>query len=128
MGSFKENTSETFLGLKETITEKWSDFIQFLEEAWPLLILLLAILMGIWWYADPPPPRHVQMATGSAGGSYEELGKKYAEYFAIKGVTLELVPTKGAQENLIRLSDRNDPVQAAFVQADRKSTRLNSSH
>ena len=25
--------------------------------------------------------------------------------------------TKGAQENLIRLSDRNDPVQAAFVQA-----------
>jgi TRAP-type uncharacterized transport system substrate-binding protein len=117
MGSFKENTRETFLGLSETIKEKWTDFIQFLEEAWTLLVLLLIILMGIWWYADPPPPRHVQMATGSPGGSYETLGKKYAEYFATKGVTLELVPTKGAQENLVRLSDRNDPVQAAFVQA-----------
>ena len=117
MGSFKQNTRETFLGLAETIKEKWSDFIQFLEEAWPLLILLLMILMGIWWYADPPPPRHVQMATGSAGGSYETLGKKYAEYFASKGVTLELVPTMGAQENLKRLSDRDDPIQAAFVQA-----------
>ena len=117
MGSFKQNTRETFLGLVETINEKWSDFIQFLQEAWPLLILLLAILMGIWWYADPPPPRQVQMATGSAGGSYEVLGKKYAEYFASKGVTLELIPTKGAQENLVRLSDRSDPIQAAFVQA-----------
>jgi TRAP-type uncharacterized transport system substrate-binding protein len=117
MGSFKENTRETFLGLKETITEKWFDFTQFLQEAWPVLLFLLAILMGVWWYADPPPPRHVQMATGSPGGSYEVLGKKYAEYFATKGVTLELVPTMGAQENISRLSDRNDPIQAAFVQA-----------
>lgn len=117
MGSFKQDTRETFLGLSETIKEKWSDFIQFLEETWLLLILLLIILMGIWWYADPPPPRHVQMATGSPGGSYEVLGKKYAEYFASKGVELELVPTMGAQENIMRLSDRNDPIQAAFVQA-----------
>ena len=88
MGSFKQNTRETFLGLTETIQEKWSDFIQFLEEAWLLLILLLLILMGIWWYADPPPPRHVQMATGSAGGSYEVLGKKYAEYFSVAGTVV----------------------------------------
>ena len=117
MGSFKQDIKDTFLGLSESALEKWGDFTQFLQEAWPLLILLLTILMGIWWYADPPPPHRVQMATGSAGGSYEELGKKYADYFAKKGVTLELVPTMGAQENLDRLADRNDPVQAAFVQA-----------
>lgn len=117
MGSFKQDIKETFLGLSESAQEKWGDFTQFLQEAWPLLILLLLILMGIWWYADPPPPNHVQMATGSPGGSYEALGKKYAEYFAKKGVTLELVPTMGAQENIDRLADRKDPVQAAFVQA-----------
>ena len=117
MGSFKQDLHETFLGVSETAQEKWSDFIQFLQEAWPLLVFLLSVLMGIWWYADPPPPRHVIMATGSPGGSYEALGKKYAEFFASKGVVLELVPTKGAQENIARLSDRDDPVQAAFVQA-----------
>lgn len=117
MASFKQTVSETFLGISETAQEKWADFTQFLQEAWPLLIFLLLVLMGIWWYADPPPPRHVLMATGSPGGSYELLGKKYAEFFAKKGVILELVPTKGAQENLARVSDRNDPVQAAFVQA-----------
>jgi TRAP-type uncharacterized transport system substrate-binding protein len=117
MASFKENTHENLLGLAETVQEKWSDFIQFLQETWPLLIFLLMILMGVWWYADPPPPRHVLMATGSPGGSYEVLGKKYAKFFAKKGVILELVPTNGAQENLSRLSDRDDLVQAAFVEA-----------
>ena len=117
MGSFKQDIKETFLGISESAQEKWGDFTQFLQETWPILIFLLMLLMGIWWYADPPPPNHVQLATGSAGGSYEALGKKYAEYFARKGVTLELVPTMGAQENIERLADRKDPVQAAFVQA-----------
>ena len=117
MGSFKQNTQETFLGLSESAHEKWTDFTQFLREAWPLLLLLLLILMGVWWYADPPPPRRVSIATGSAGGSYEILGKKYAEYFAKKGVTLDLIATDGAQENINRLVDKKDPVQAAFVQA-----------
>ncbi len=117
MGSFKQDVRETFLGISESAQERWFDFTQFLRETWPLLILLLTLLMGIWWYADPPPPTRVLMATGSPGGSYEALGKKYAEYFAKKGVTLELVPTMGAQENIERLADRNDPLQAAFVQA-----------
>jgi len=117
MASFKQNVQETFLGFTETAQEKWLDFIQFLQEAWLLLIFLLMVLMGVWWYADPPPPRHVLMASGSSGGSYEVLGKRYAEFFAKKGVVLEFTPTNGAQENLARLSDRKDPVQAAFVQA-----------
>ena len=117
MGSFKENVKETFLGLSESTQERWTDFTQFLQETWPVLLLLLAILMAFWWYADPPPPRHVSLAIGSPGSSSELLGKRYAEYFAKKGITLELVTTKGAQENIDRLVDRNDSLQAAFVQA-----------
>lgn len=117
MGSFKQNVQETFLGLSESAQEWWTDFTQFLQETWPILFLLLAILMGIWWYVDPPPPRHVMMATGTKGSSNEMLGEQYAEFFARKGITLELISTNGAQENIDRLSDRNDPLQAAFVQA-----------
>ena len=117
MASFKENVKETFLGLSESAHEWWVDFTQFMREAWPILILLLTILMGIWWYADPPPPQHVLMATGTPGSSNALLGKRYAEFFAKKGVTLELVATNGAQENIDRLADREDDLQAAFVQA-----------
>ena len=117
MGSFKQNVKETFLGFSESVQEKWLDFTQFLQETWPILVLLLFIVVGIGIYADPPPPRHVMMATGNIGSSNELLGKKYAEFFAKKGITLELVRTNGAQENIDRLADRKDPLQAAFVQA-----------
>ena len=117
MGSIKQDIKETYLGLYETAQEKWSDLTQFLLEAWPLLLLLLTLLLGVWWYADPPPPRHVVMATGQPGGSYDTLGKKYAAFFEKKGITLELLPTKGAEENVAHLVNRKDPVQAAFVQA-----------
>lgn len=73
--------------------------------------------MGVWWYADPPPPRRVLLATGPPGGSSEALGKKYAAFFEKKGITLELLTTKGAAENITHLVDRKDPVQAAFVQS-----------
>lgn len=117
MGNLKEDVKDTWLGLYESFQDRWNNFIQFLQEAWVLLLLLFAGLMVVWWLADPPPPKRVLMVTGEVGGSYEMLGKKYAEYFATKGVTLELIPSRGSQDNIARLSDRQDPVQAAFVQA-----------
>ena len=122
MGSFKEKVTETFLGLSESVQERWVDFIQFLQETWMILVLLLLIIIGIGIYVDPPPPRHVIMATGAPGSSSEMLGKQYAEFFAKKGITLELVTTNGAQENIDRLVDRRDPLRAAFVQAGIVST------
>jgi hypothetical protein len=55
------------------------------------------------------------MATGPVGSSNEVLGKKYQEYFAAQGIRLDLVPTEGSVENVMRLQDRNDSVMAAFV-------------
>lgn len=117
MGSIKQDIKESALGFVEATQEKWGDFVQFLKETWPILVALLVLLAGIWLYADPPPPRQVLMATGTEGGSYELMAKKYAAFFEKKGIKLELVKTKGAQENLKRLADRKDPLQAAFVQA-----------
>jgi TRAP-type uncharacterized transport system substrate-binding protein len=117
MSSVKEDVKDNWLGLCEAVQDKWVNFVQFLRETWPLLLLLFAGLMLVWWLADPPPPKRILMATGTEGGSYQMLAKKYVDYFAKKGVTLELVPSRGAQENIARLSDRKDPVQAAFVQA-----------
>jgi TRAP-type uncharacterized transport system substrate-binding protein len=117
MSSVKEDIKDTLLGAYEAVLEKWASFIEFIRETWPMLLLLLAGLVLVWWLADPPPPKRVLMATAGEGGSYQMLGKKYVEYFASKGVSLELVTSAGSQENIARLSDRKDPVQAAFVQA-----------
>jgi TRAP-type uncharacterized transport system substrate-binding protein len=116
MGSFKEDAKDTVLALVETAHDKWNDGVSFLKETWPFLLLLLIVIFGFIFYWNPPPPKIIMMASGSAGGSYEQLASKYVEYFKKHNVAIELLPTSGSQENIQRLSDRKDPIQAAFVQ------------
>jgi TRAP-type uncharacterized transport system substrate-binding protein len=115
MGTFKEDVRKFASATHETTVEELKRWHKFLRDAWPLLVLLLAALGLVIWFAKPAPPKRVLMASG-IGGSYSALAQKYVEFFRKNGVTLQLFPTRGAQENLARLKNRQDPVHAAFVQ------------
>ena len=117
MGSIKEDAIEQTKALYETLFEKARTWIQFVRETWPLLILLLILILVALWFAKPAPPSTVVMGTGSKGGSYEVITAEYVKFFAQNGVKLELVETPGAEENIARLINPRDPLQAAFVQA-----------
>jgi TRAP-type uncharacterized transport system substrate-binding protein len=56
------------------------------------------------------------MATGAEGSAYAEFGERYRELLARHGVTLELVPTNGAVDNVRKLNDAKSGVSVAFVQ------------
>lgn len=115
MGTVREDLQDQIIAIRETVMDSWKDLKSFVQETWPALTILLAILIVAVWVADPAPPRHVIMATGPAGSSNQLLGQKYQHYFAERGITLELVATEGSVENVMRLQDKNDPVMAAFV-------------
>ncbi len=117
MDNYKNEIREYLTATYETVCEELRTWKQFVVEAWPLITLLLAGVGVAIWLAKPAPPTRIQMATGTEGGSYEILAKKYADYFALHGVTIELVRTTGAQENIARIKDTKDPLQAAFVQS-----------
>lgn len=117
MGTVREDLQDQIVAIRETVMDSWKDLKSFVQETWPALTMLLVILVVALWVADPAPPRHVWMATGPAGSSNEVLGKKYAAYFAERGVTLHLVPTEGSVENVHRLQDPKDDVMAGFVMA-----------
>jgi TRAP-type uncharacterized transport system substrate-binding protein len=117
MGSLKEDLRAHANEIYETAIEELGVWHKFLHDAWPLLLFLLIALGFAIWFAKPAPPKHLLMATGLTGSYYDVMAKKYVEYFRENGVTLKLFTTYGAQENLARLKDRQDPVQAAFVQA-----------
>ena len=117
MSQIYEEIKETTVAVYESIKDECKNFVQILRETWPLLLVLLIILLIAFHFADPPPPKRIFMATGGPGSSYEVLGKKYAEYFAKNGITLELISTRGSEENAHRVLDRNDRVQVAFVQS-----------
>jgi TRAP transporter TAXI family solute receptor len=71
----------------------------------------------------PLPPRTVIMATGLEGGAYQEVGKRYRDLLALHGVTLELLPTAGALENLARLRDPQSRVTVGLLQSGITSAR-----
>ncbi len=87
----------------------------------PLLPLLTAVLVvaGIWVVIivlRPLPPRTVTMATGPEGGAYADVGRRYRDILAQHGITLFLIPTAGAVENLARLRDPRSEVDVALLQ------------
>jgi TRAP-type uncharacterized transport system substrate-binding protein len=116
MDSFKHEVRDYVVAAYETIREEFKTWWQFAREAWLLILLLIVALSTVIWLAKPAPPKHVLMATGAPGGIYENLAKQYVEFFKKNGVILELVSTKGAEDNINRLKDKDDKLQAAFIQ------------
>lgn len=87
-------------------------------------LILLLVAAGFWvaaYFMPPLPPSSLRIATGSAGGAYDNFAKRYAEILAREGIALEIVASAGSVENLQRLtaSRRYSPdrvVDAALVQ------------
>jgi len=123
MDSFKNEVRDYVVATYETLRDELQSCWQFAREAWLLIVLLLAAIGTVIWLAKPAPPTHVLMASGAAGGLYEDLAKKYVDFFKKNGVTLELVSTKGAEDNINRLKNRSDRLQAAFIQGGLLTSR-----
>ncbi|MGL4232739.1 MAG: TAXI family TRAP transporter solute-binding subunit [Casimicrobium sp.] len=89
------------------------------ERRW-LYIAMAAVVIALmalaFKFARPAVPSTVTMSTGGAGGAYEAYAKRYAAALAEEGITLKLVPSKGAVENLQRLQDEKSGTDLAFVQ------------
>jgi len=80
----------------------------------PIAVLIALTLVAASRFVKPAPPSRVTMSTGEPGGAYAEYARRYQAFLAQNGVTLELVPSHGAVENLARLKEGK--ADAAFVQ------------
>ena len=90
------------------------------KRSWLIILGVLAIFAAItvaFLIANPPPPKTITVATGAEGSTYSEYAKRYKEFFAKRGITLNLIATKGAQENVDLLLDPNSGIDLAFVQS-----------
>jgi TRAP-type uncharacterized transport system substrate-binding protein len=60
-------------------------------------LLLLGLLLR---FIFPAPPKHLRIAASMEGSYFSEVAEKYKEELAKEGVTLEIINTHGAFENL----------------------------
>lgn len=88
--------------------------IMFREEWVSLLVLLFGVVL-VLFFTRPLPPKTLTLAVGQPGSSYEQLGKRYQEYFAREGVTLSLVNTAGSRASIVEADDAGSPINAGFL-------------
>ena len=84
-----------------------------LTSAGPSVFLAIGLLAAAYVYLDPQPPKRVSLATGPDGSAYAGFGDRYAMALRGDGITVDLVPTEGAADNLRLL--REGKVDLAFV-------------
>jgi TRAP-type uncharacterized transport system substrate-binding protein len=95
-------------------TDPW-----FVRHRVPLLAVSgLAGVLLLWFALDlwrPLPSRSFVMAVDAQQGAYAAFGEQYRAVLARDGVTLELRPSAGADQNLDLLRDPTSGVKAAFL-------------
>ena len=89
----------------------------FLVASGPAAAAVVITCLLAYRLVDPSPPRHVALSTGQENSAYEAIGKKYADILARNGVRVELKPSLGSHENLLRLKDADSEIDIAFVQS-----------
>jgi uncharacterized protein len=82
----------------------------------PIAILIAAGFWVAFRFVAPPPPDTMRFASGAPGGAYAQFAERYRQILAKDGLKLDIVPSTGALENLRRLTDENDPLDAGFIQ------------
>src|SRR4051812_46888318 len=69
----------------------------------------LLVLVGTGWLAIKAmrfaPPTTIRFASGPDGSSYRNQAEKYKAILARDGVRVEVVPTRGALDNLQQLAN-----------------------
>lgn len=82
----------------------------------PLLLVLVAGFWGASRFIRPAPPDRLVLASGGTGGAYQRFAALYTDVLARQGITLVEQPSAGALDNLARLRDSGQIVDAGLYQ------------
>lgn len=104
-----------FKYVKVVVTDELKAIRDQFHESKVLLIAFLLCLVGIVIYLDPFPDRHINIGTSYQNSDWYSFGEHASKYLTEKGLDGQVVVTNGAVDNVKRLIDPNDPVNAAFV-------------
>ena len=85
--------------------------------SWAACVLTgVVVVAAVFWFFYSAPPRTIAITSGPPGSSFQSTALKYQAILKKKGVTLQILPSAGAEENLRRLQTPASGVDVGFVQ------------
>ncbi|MGE5465900.1 MAG: TAXI family TRAP transporter solute-binding subunit [Ignavibacteria bacterium] len=82
----------------------------------PVLLASAAAIALAIHYVQPAPPDTIVISTGPDGSAFRNNAEKYKKILERNGVKLEILPSEGSMDNLMRLMEPEGKVDVAFVQ------------
>jgi TRAP transporter TAXI family solute receptor len=98
---------------KRIASASWRDLV---VVALPTLLVSAAAIAVAVKAARFAPPKTIHFAGGPEGSGYRNQAEKYQKILARDGVKIQIVPSKGALDNLDKLANPAVKVDVAFVQ------------
>jgi TRAP-type uncharacterized transport system substrate-binding protein len=87
-----------------------------LVVAVPLLLILVAGFWAASRFIQPAPPDTLVLSSGGEGGAYQRFAALYGDVLGRYGVEIVERPSGGSIDNIVRLRDYEQDVDAAFFQ------------
>ncbi len=115
-----ENFKEHIVSIRDDFLASFNIWRNYVKDTWPLLAILLALTIGAIWIAEPAPPKKIVMASGTPGGSYEALARKYQAFLKSYGIEVKIVSSEGPMQNLAWLAGNEkspEKIDVALTQA-----------
>ena len=85
------------------------------RESRTLLIAFLLCVIGIIVYLQPFPDRHIYIGSSYKGGDWYQMSESSAAFLSEHGLDSQVMVTNGALDNVNRLIDPEDPINAAYT-------------
>ena len=82
----------------------------------PVLLISLAALGVAFYFVRPAPPDTIIISSGPDGSQYRTAAEQYRRILERNGIHLEILPSRGALDNLQRLRNEDEDVDVGFVQ------------
>ena len=82
----------------------------------PLLLILIAGFWAASRFIRPAPPDTLIISSGGEGGAYQRFAASYADFLGRYGVKVVEQASGGSIDNLTRLRDPGQAVDAGFLQ------------
>jgi TRAP-type uncharacterized transport system substrate-binding protein len=79
------------------------------------LVSMLAIGIAAFMFFHSKTPSSITITSGPEGSPFRKNAEKYKAILARQGVTLKILPSAGADQNLQRLADPKEKVDVGFV-------------
>jgi hypothetical protein len=82
----------------------------------PVIIITVIAIGAVLHFARPAPPHSITMTAGPKGSMLWNFADRYRQILARDGITLNVLESEGAVENLKRLADPAQQIEVGFVQ------------